>query len=146
MKKTFATIFLLAGIVSIARADGPFDYAARWKAWDVYTRTAYVAGVTEAISVAFFTTKGNLTKKPSLQEEFRIMDILKFGSAIEKKKVIEVMTDIYQDPANSYIDTVKIFVLAHDKIEGKDISKSLEDARRQAYDLYNLQQKRKQEK
>jgi hypothetical protein len=143
MKKTLAIILLLAGIACIAGADEPYDYATRWKAWDVYTRTAYVAGVTEAISIAFFTTAGNLTKEPSPQEKLRIMDILKFGSAIERKKIIEVMTDIYQDPANSYIETVKIFILAQDKIEGKDISKSLEDARRQAYELFKLEQKMK---
>ena len=146
MKKAFATILLLVGIVSIASADEPFDYAARWKAWDVYTRTAYMIGVDEGISTAFFTTIGNLTKEPSPKEQVLIMEILKFGSAIERKKIIEVMTDIYQDPANSYIETTKIFILAQEKIEGKDISKSLEDARRQAYDIYKLEQKRKQEK
>ena len=146
MKETLAIILLLAGMVSIAGADELYDYATRWRAWDVYTRTAYVIGVTEGISTAFFTTKGNLTKKPSPKEELLIMDILKFGSAIERKKIIEVITDIYQDPANSYIETTKIFILAQETIEGKDISKSLEDARRQAYDLYKLEQKRKQEK
>jgi hypothetical protein len=141
MKKTLAIILLLTGIISIAKADEPYDYAARWNTWDVYTRTAYVIGVTEGISTAFFTTKGNLTKKPTPKEELLIMDILNFGSGIERKKIIEVMTDLYQDPANSYIETTKIFLYAQERIKGKDISRALENARRQEYELHRLEQK-----
>jgi hypothetical protein len=146
MKKTFATILLLAGIVSMAGADEPYDYGARWKAWDVYIRLAYVIGVEEGIVSAFFTTTTSLDKKPSREEQLRILDILKFGSGIAKKKIIEVITEIYQDPANSYIPTVKIFIMAQEKIEGKDISKSLENARRAAYDFHRLEQEIKQGK
>lgn len=146
MNKIISVILLLVCMVSVVAAGEAFDYAARWKAWDASSRAAYVAGVTEAIPIAFFTTKGSLTKKLSPKEELQILDTLKFASPIEKKKIIEVMTDIYQNPANSYIETAKIFIFAQDKIEGKDISKALEDAREQAYDLYKLEQKMKQEK
>ena len=143
MKKPLVIILLLLGVTSLARAGEPYDYAARWKAWDASSREAYVAGVSEAFPIAFFTTTGNLTKKPSEKEKALILSILKFGSAIERRKIIEVMTDIYQDPANSYIETTKIFIFAQDKIEGKDISKALENARHLAYDVYKAWQKLK---
>lgn len=139
MKKTLTIIlWLLVGMVNIAVADEPFDYASRWNAWDVYTKTAYVIGVKEGISTAFFTFTGNLTKKTSPKEELLIMNILNLGSVIERKKIIEVMTDIYKDPANSYIETTQIFLFAQEKIKGQDISKSLENKRRQIYEFYKL--------
>jgi hypothetical protein len=145
VNKILAVVLLLVGMANVSWADGPYDYASRWKSWDIPTRTAYVDGVAEGVEAAFLTPRGNPAKKPPSEEELRIeeykMDILKSGYALDRRKVVEVMTDIYQDPANSYINTVKVFVYAQDKIEGKDISKSLEDARRRAYDLHRLMQK-----
>lgn len=141
MNKIIASIFMTAGLVSIASAAERYDYAARWKAWDIDSRTAYVAGVTEAIPFALFTTAGSLTNKPPAKEVLAIALVLKCGYPIERKKIVEVITDIYQDPANSYIDTTRLFLFAQDKIQGKDISKALETARRQAYDGYKPEQK-----
>ena len=38
-------VMLLTGLLGTAIADGPYDYAARWKAWDANSRAAYVSGV-----------------------------------------------------------------------------------------------------
>jgi len=138
MKTTFATILLLAVSVTAAFAEEGYDYSARWKAWDTYTRIVYIIGMEEGITMAYFMTIGNLSKKPSSKEQDNILHILKFDSSIKVDKIVEVMTDIYQNPANSYIDTVKVFMLAQDKIEGNDISKRLEDERRKADDFNKL--------
>jgi uncharacterized protein YneF (UPF0154 family) len=124
--------FVMLAIATASWASGPYDYASRWKAWDVNTRGAYVVGLSEGMVTAFSTTISNLTQKPPSQEQALIIKILKLGSGIDKTKIAEVMTDIYQDPANSYINTAKVFIYAQYKLEGKDISKFLEDARRKA--------------
>ena len=64
-----------------------------------------------------FHNSRNVIKKPSQKEELLIIDILKFGSGTRRRKIIEVMTDIYEDPANAYIETTKIFIFAQDKTE-----------------------------
>jgi len=141
MKRIAIYIVLLTCFGTTTLAAEGYDYSARWKAWDINIQRSYIIGVKEGIEVGYFTTIGNLSKDASPNDEIKIMNILKYGSSIDTNKIIEVMSDMYNDPANSYINNVKMFVLAQDKIEGKDISKLLEVEREKAYNFIKLNKK-----
>jgi hypothetical protein len=141
MRTALIFIILLTGIAGVAIADEPYDYAARWRAWDANSRAAYVSGVLDGIGAASITAFQMLKNQPSLDEQLQIWKALEFGSGIESKKIVEVISSIYQDPANSYITTENLVVLAQRKIQGENISKSLEDKRKAAWELHKASQR-----
>ena len=69
------------------------------------------------------------------------MKSLEFGSGIETKKIVDVISSIYQDAANSYITTENLVVFAQKKIQGEDISKMLEDKRKASWELHKAGQR-----
>ena len=50
------TIHLIVIIAKSSFADGPYNYAELWQTWSTVAREAYISGVIDGISKAFFLT------------------------------------------------------------------------------------------
>jgi len=48
------------------------------------------------------------------------------------KNIINIVTDLYKDPANTYIPTYKMIEVAYQKLKGKDIEPLLREERKKA--------------
>ncbi len=51
---------------------------------------------------------------------------------------MNVVTDLYKDPANSFIDATDMIFLAQDKLRGENIEDDLARKRKWAVELHNL--------
>lgn len=58
---------------------------------------------------------------------------------MDSSAIREVMTNLYADPANTYIAWDRMLYLARDKLMGKDISQALIDARKDAQKQYEYE-------
>lgn len=142
-------VAILVNCSGIAHSASPYNYSALWLAWGETAQGAYIDGVVDATGRAFFTTLNAVAPDKALPP--------KFSDDPEVHKVIDqlfvrdtssllqgVMTDLYKDPANSFIDTLDVFFLARDKIEGRDISKDIVEARRKAIVVHKFNKKMQQ--
>ena len=48
------------------------------------------------------------------------------------KNIFNIVTDLYKDPANTYIPTYKMIEVAYQKLKGEDIEPLLQEARKKA--------------
>lgn len=139
--KTGIAILLMLIITKTVVAEGPYNYADLWRSWNVVAREAYISGVIEGISEAFIVTMTNVApekfvKTPVPAEVKKATD--KLFVRYTRDQIRDVIADLYKDPANSFITTLDMFFLARDKIEGRNISKGLMEARKKAIDTHQL--------
>jgi hypothetical protein len=104
-------------------------------------REAYISSVIDGIAEAFIVIMTTVApekfaKTPVPAEAKKSTD--KLFVRYTRNMIRDVITDLYKDPANSFITTLDMFFLARDKIEGKDIGKGLIEARKKAIDTYQL--------
>jgi hypothetical protein len=136
------TILLLIVIIANSSfADGPYNYAQLWRSWSTVAQEAYISGVIDGISKAFFITMTTVApekfvKTPEPPEVIKARD--KLFVRFTRDQIRDVITYIYKDPANSFISTLDMFLLARDKIEGKDIDQAIMKDRKNAIDTYQL--------
>ena len=142
MKLKTSVIFFIIFIIAITSGiSGPYNYAELWRSWSIVAREAYISGVTDGIAEAYFVTMGTVApekifKTPVPADVKEVRD--KLFVRYTRDQIRDVITDLYKDPANSFITTLDMFFLARDKIEGKDIGKGLMEARKKAMDNYQL--------
>jgi hypothetical protein len=139
--KTGIAIFFMLIFSKTALAAEPYNYAELWRSWNIVAREAYITGVVDGIAEAFIVTLKNLVpdklgKSPTPTGVKKTTD--KLFVRHTKNRIRDVMTDLYKDPANSFIHKVDMFFLARDKIEGKDIGKGLMEARKKAMEIHQL--------
>lgn len=139
--KTCIAIFLIFIITKTAVAAEPYNYAELWKSWNIAAREAYISGVCDGIAKAFFVTMTTVAPDkfaitPTPAEVKEITD--KLFVRYTRDQIRDVITDMYNDPANGFIETLDMFFLARDKIEGKDIGKGLMEARKKAMDTHQF--------
>jgi len=140
------SVFGLMLLNAVAVAADPYDYAARWRSWNIISREAYVDGVTDGIAEAYFFTMENVgqdkvRKKPEPPQVTKVRERLFVRDT--RNQICEVITGLYKDPANAYIISLDMFFLARDKIEGKDIAKDIMDARKKAMENHRLNEQMK---
>lgn len=141
--RSVALLLLVFGMAP-ASATEPFNSAALWHSWDNVARDAYIEGVVDGIAEAFITTMTTVAPKklrndPTPPEVKKVTD--KLFVRHTRNQIQDVMTDIYKDPANSFISTLDVFFLARDKIEGRDIGKDTMEARKKAMERHELNEK-----
>ena len=139
--KLLFIIFIILPVANDSFSEEPTNYAEVWESMNVVARQAYVIGVIDGIAEAYYTTMINLapeklSEKPESAEVKKVKE--KLFVRYTRSQLREVMTDLYRDPANSYIITVDIFFLARDKIEGKDITLAIREARKRAISTHQL--------
>jgi hypothetical protein len=149
MKKSqYLGIYFLLLSTYIAAAADPYNYAANWKLWNIQTREAYIDGLVDGVAEAYRVTSTNmaadkLLKNPEPPELKKTRDRL--FVRYTRDQVRDVITDLYKDPSNAFISTSEMFFLARDRIEGKDVSGAIMEARKQALDNHTLNEKMKRQ-
>ena len=139
--KTGVTILLMYIFAETAVAAEPYNYAELWRSWNIVAREAYISGVVDGIAEAFIVTMttvapDKVAKTPVPAEVKKTTD--KLFVRYTREQIRDVITDLYKDPANGFINTLNMFFLARDKIEGKDIEKGLMEARKKTMDTHQL--------
>jgi hypothetical protein len=141
--------FILGYATTLIHADDPFNYAELWRSWGAVGREAYLDGVVDGTANAYFKA-GNgwlgpdvFHAKPEPDKVRRVRDEV-FVRA-QRPQIPAVMTDLYADPANAYVSLIDIVFIARDKLEGKDIEKSLQEARKSALDSHRVMERMKRQ-
>jgi hypothetical protein len=147
MRKLTAMLLLL-GIVlgwnSAFSADIQ-DYSKIWKAWGKGGQRAYICGFIDGggytmrtVLDEIFASDKRGSKVPKLfYENVRI----KTATLYDESKIIDIITSLYKDPANSYIWFQEMVYIARDSLSGKDITTAILEARRSAKINYELNNK-----
>ena len=66
---------------------------------------------------------------------------LKTATIFDENKIIDVITNLYKDPANSYVWFQDMVYIARDSLSGKDVTKAILEARKAAIANYELNKK-----
>jgi len=127
-----------------------YNYGKIWKSWTNYTRYVFLWGFQEGINSAYFkSAKGWLEER----EFFTKPETLKVKKVRESvflffdiESIRDVVTDLYQDPANTYIPFDKIVYIARDKLKGESIEEPLMKTRKETLNSYLLQEKLEQKR
>jgi len=131
-------ILLVIGAVSTARSE-PFkgscmpggmppgveliNYGQRWNTWSNRDRFIYLTGFVEGQSHTAMSLEDDL---PAESRERLVRKTFTF---YRTNTLLDVMTSLYADPANTFITHAAMAYMARDKLAGKDIEASLRSAR-----------------
>lgn len=121
------------------------DYGKIWTAWGKEGQAAYIWGFIDGGGHAMLTLMNEITasdnrdnKVPkTFYENIRV----KTATLYDENKIIDVVTNLYKDPANSYIWFKDMVYVARDSLSGKDVSKAILEARKAAIANYELNKK-----
>ncbi len=139
--KILIAVFLISILTKISFAAEPYNFANLWQAWSVAAREAYLDGMVDGIAEAYWVTRSNLA--PNKTEKETKVTTERLFVRYTRNQLREVISDLYKDPANSYITTSDMFFLARDKIEGKNIEKGIMEARSAAIENHRINETRR---
>jgi hypothetical protein len=106
-----------------AQNSGPFNYGKRWNAWSKSERSIYIERFRDGQSRTYFTVSGDL---PSARRG----ELLAATFTLYDNDILtSVMTSLYADPANTFVQNDDMVYISRDKLNGKDIEPALRDAR-----------------
>ena len=126
------------------RAEEPVNYAALWRSLGSVGHVAYLRGVVDGTFNAYKTAgqewlgSGYLFVTPEPENVRRVREKVSVGELAPQIPV--VITDLYSDPANAYIELIHMVFIARDKIEGKNVEERLQDARKHTLDQHRLRE------
>jgi chlorite dismutase len=148
------SILLLLLFISFSASSEPYNYREVWNSWTDYQRYIYLWGFNDARE-NIWGDISNIIKEFEESEELSIYDIKKIIDLTNKidlteisanitdyeelnvtfdspdlKVIRDVMTELYKDPANSYISFKSMVFFATDKLEGKSIESGLTEKRK----------------
>ena len=95
-----------------------------WKSWTDSVRSIYLEGFVDGQSHTYLLLQGDVPA--ARREPLRLMTFTFYGGAA----IRDVMTSLYADPANTFVEFEDMVYIARDKLSGKDIEPALRDARR----------------
>jgi hypothetical protein len=147
MKKLTIVLFFL-GIALISNpvysADMQ-DYGKIWRAWGKDGQTAYIWGFIDGQSYTFLTVMSEIIasdkKGDKVPKSFDKNIRLKTAILYDENKIIDIITNLYKDPANSYVWFQDMVYIARDSLSGKDVTKAILEARKAAIANYELNKK-----
>jgi hypothetical protein len=138
-----ALVIALLALAQEGLSSSQYDYADQWKSWSNAGRDAYLQGFVDGNSEAFITAG-----KDWLPKEFFHSPQSKRVKAVASKLFLifdaaairDVVTDLYADPANRYINFTRMVHIARDKLKGADYAQQLREARKQVFDEQRLRE------
>ena len=116
----------------------PYDHAHVWNSWTDFTRDVYLQGFDmgrfeESLEIVLaFARLPENTASDSIHDMIKKVNE-KMVLYFPLESIRNVMTDLYQDPANSFISFDRMIYIARDKLKGESIDKRLEIERKSAY-------------
>lgn len=117
------------------------DYGKIWATWGKEGHTAYIGGFNHGKNHALLIVGNEIfnsnNRGDKVPETFYENIRVNIETLYDTNKIIDVITNLYKDPANSYIAFNNIFYIAQDSLSGKDVSKDILWARKAAIDIAN---------
>jgi hypothetical protein len=101
------------------------NYGRQWHTWSNASRTVYLEGFVDGLSNTFSSLRNDLPA--DRREPLRLQIFTFFDSDVLR----DVMTNLYSDPANTYIRYDSMVYIARDRLGGKDTEPRLRLARKQ---------------
>jgi hypothetical protein len=99
------------------------NYGQRWNTWSNRDRFIYLTGFVEGQSHTA------MSLEDALPAESRERLVRKTFTFYRTNTLLDVMTSLYADPANTFVTHAAMLYMAGDKLAGKDIEVSLRNAR-----------------
>ena len=128
---------MLAVVLTSSSPAAEFiHYGRYWQSLPNQAREIYVNGVVDGVSYAYFEAAerwlpwNEFYANPPLEKIERVRK--KVFPMLDTDVLVPVMTDLYKDPANAFIDMRSILFLARDKLQGQKIEDALVEARKLA--------------
>jgi hypothetical protein len=128
-------VFVAAGRVS-AQSEPPscmpgagprgfelINYGRQWNAWSNGSRSTYLGGFVDGQSQTYMSLEGDLPAER--RERLRLQTFTFYNTSA----LVDVMTSLYSDPANTYIAYGSMIYIARDKLAGKNFEVLLRTAR-----------------
>jgi hypothetical protein len=125
----------------------PRDHGKYWNSFSQEQKEAYVIGVRDGLETGVFNTVqlleeqsgkkliSDATAKP-------LLDILLLD--LDPEVLSKIITSLYQDPANSYVNLDDMMFIANSKLKGRPIDDSLRTARDRALKRHKMLEEAKQ--
>lgn len=124
-KHAFAIVLICVSILTVngSAQDELFNYGRQWNGWSNVSRSVYLEGFVDGQSNTFLALTNDLPA--ARREPLR----LKTFTFYEADALRDVITNLYKDPANTFIRHDSLLYIARDKLSGKDIEPALRLAR-----------------
>jgi hypothetical protein len=117
------TFIVVGSCVTSAQDEQLFNYGKQWKSWPEISRLTYLMGFVNGQDSAYWALRGDVP--PERREPLR----LKTYTFYDDDALRDVMTNLYAEPANTYIRYSSMVYIARDKLAGNDIEPVLRRAR-----------------
>ena len=126
-------------------AQEPYNYGKIWNSWSDYTRSIYIMGLKDGLQnqICFsFIYRLIIEEKDVFDKFLKDSEVVKTEEARNKtlwgfinfddEAIRNVMTDLYKDPANTYISFYDMGGIAYRKLKGESIELLLRELREEA--------------
>ena len=121
------------------------DFGKIWTAWGKEGKTAYIWGFNHGKKHALIIVGNEIflshNRGDKVPETFYENIRVNIATLYDTNKIIDVITNLYKDPANSYIWFKDMVYIARDSLSGKDVSNAILEARKGAIANYELNEK-----
>jgi len=111
----------------IPHAADRINFGQEWKDWTRPIRLIYLSAYMDGESDTY--QKAVFDLPAAKREPFRLATALFFDVGA----IADVMTDLYKDPANTFVRTGAMVYIARDKLSGKDVEAMLRYSREHDY-------------
>lgn len=127
-KRTFSVAVIAAVTLSMTASaqDELANYGRTWNRWPNAIRSIYIEGFVDGQSHTFITVMDDLNVTDKQREALRVKSFVMY----QPEPLRDVMTNLYSDPANTYVGFDWMIYIARDKLSGKDVEPELREARR----------------
>ncbi|MFI5176322.1 MAG: hypothetical protein ACHQKY_15785 [Terriglobia bacterium] len=147
MKKVIFFLVIVLASTQLRGAE-PYQYGQYWQGLSKDMKENYVNGFKDGVANALYhvRAKSYLDKDPRTQKELKsfeeaMKDLIDIHS--NERVLAEVMTDLYKDPANVYIPSTEILVIAQAKLDGKPVEGRLLEQRKLVFETLPPSENRK---
>jgi len=137
----FLIVYCLLSFTEISYlAEKPSDYGEFWNILSEHEKQMYLLGMRDGMKTVTTNCIKRFGPYLSKEKESQLAGIdflteykeyINFLSSSDPT-ILKVMTDLYKDPANTYIFFVGMVGIAYQKLKGEDIEPLLQEARKEA--------------
>ena len=126
-------------------AKEPYNYGKIWNSWSDHMRSVYIMGLKDGLQkqISFpFIAELKRKEKNVFDKYLKDSEVVKTEEAGNKtlsdfimfddEAIRNVMTDLYEDPANTYISFYDMGGIAYRELKGESIESLLREAREKA--------------
>ncbi|MCJ7648121.1 MAG: hypothetical protein MUP85_05875 [Candidatus Lokiarchaeota archaeon] len=146
MKKTYLQVFLISILIFIfmfpiycfCQQQEKFNWGELWLEMDSLQKDLFLVGVRDGILYVlknvFSEDSSGLKDLSNTKREMFLDYILKRHTDFNDNRDVlkDIITNLYKEPANSYIEYVKMIDIAMKKLKGEDIESLLRKTREEA--------------